>query len=385
MTAHRPPLWAQGLVAVVSLVLGTVYLELLHVVFEVLWGDVPQALDTNNLMLAGYVLVMLTGGAFLVAVLRRREGVFGHSPLDGLAVTPDRARVALVSLAAVVITLLSGAVLGPEAGLLALGTAVGAWWSSRSGADEAGHEALVKAAALGAVLSLVASLGTQGTIQLPPAEQGIGVDLVGAAVTAAAAALVIAVLRLGAYRLRGWADTPRVHVGRITAVGAAIAVVAIIALLVTDVDARFVLGSGEGFISEITTLTSLSTILIVLVAKGLAYLLSLGGGLRGGPIFPAMFLGGVVAAALIALGLPGDASVLVAGAVLAGVSVGLELGWKALTVTGIVVGLLLGGWILIPASLIGLGVGRFVGRMLSRLPGVGPVPDPAPSPAPNPT
>ncbi len=382
MTARRPPLWAQGLVAVVSLVLGTVYLELLHVVFEVLWGDVPQALDTNNLMLAGYVLVMLTGGAFLVGVLRRREGVFGHSPLDGLAVTPDRARVALVSLAAVVITLLSGAVLGPEAGLLALGTAVGAWWSSRSGADDAGHEALVKAAALGAVLSLVASLGAQGTIQLPPAEQGIGVDLVGAAVTAAAAALVIAAVGLGAYGWRGWADTPGVLVGRITAVGAAIAVVAIIALLVTDVDARFVLGSGEGFISEITTLTSLSTILIVLVAKGLAYLLSLGGGLRGGPIFPAMFLGGVVAAALIALGLPGDASVLVAGAVLAGVSVGLELGWKALTVTGIVVGLLLGGWILIPASLIGLGVGRLVGRLLSRLPGVGPVPDPA-SPVPN--
>ena len=60
MTARRPPLWAQGLVAVVSLVLGTVYLELLHVVFEVLWGNVPQALDTNNLMLAAYVLVMLT-------------------------------------------------------------------------------------------------------------------------------------------------------------------------------------------------------------------------------------------------------------------------------------------------------------------------------------
>lgn len=369
------PLGAMVVLGLVGLLFGVIYLELLHLAFGVMWDTIPDALADRDVMLAGYILAMLTVGACLVGLLRRKEGVYGHSPLDGLKVTPDPARIALISLGAVVLTLLFGAVLGPEAGLLALGTAIGSWWASRTNSDDGRTKSLITAAVIGAVCGLVVSMGSHGTIVLPAPQVSVATDLIGSVVVAVAAALVAAFIRWGAYLLRSWADTAQIHVGRITTAGFAIGVVAAVALLITQVDAKYVLGSGEGYIAQIPSLAGVGTIAIIMVGKGLAYLFSLGGGLRGGPIFPAMFLGGLMAALLVEIGLAGDEPILIAAGVMASLAVGLALSWTALVITAVVIGLLMGSWLLIPATLIGLVIGRLVGMALDRVPGVGPVPD----------
>ena len=58
--------------------------------------------------------------------------------------------------------------------------------------------------------------------------------------------------------------------------------------------------------------------------------------------------------------------------IMASLAVGLALGWIPLVITGVVVGLLLGSWVLIPATLLGLVIGRLTGMALERVPGVGP-------------
>lgn len=373
--------WAVG-AAVAALLLGYVYLEFVSLGMELLWTDVPEAIGTNA-WLAGYALAMLLGGGLVVGVLRHRTGVFGHSPLDGLAVSDEPTRSSLVSLLAVLITLFCGAVLGPEAGLLALGTAIAAFLAKRRQYATEQRGRLINAAVIGAILALLVSLGRHGTISISDEPVSLRLtDLLSSAVVAVAAGCVTGLVRLLAYQLRRWADTRAMHPWRTVLVALLIGVVALIAIFATGVDPRMVLGSGEGYIREVVTMTSLATVLAVLAAKAAAYALSLGGGLRGGPIFPAMFLGAAVAAALVLLGLPGNGAVLAGAGVLASTAVGLAVKWPALIISAVALGLLLGGWQLIAPALIGLAIGRLVGLAGRGLPGVGPVPhQPSEAPA----
>ena len=64
-----------------------------------------------------------------------------------------------------------------------------------------------------------------------------------------------------------------------------------------------VLFSGQPAMSSLIAETSALTVVLVLVAKMLAYGMALGGGYRGGPIFPATFLG-VAVGVLSALAFP---------------------------------------------------------------------------------
>jgi H+/Cl- antiporter ClcA len=91
--------------------------------------------------------------------------------------------------------------------------------------------------------------------------------------------------------------------------GAAI-VTALIVLIAQggfDIDVNQILFSGNAGMSELIQQTSVSVVIVILVGKALAYAVALGGGFRGGPIFPATFLG-VAAAVLVTLIIP-DASV----------------------------------------------------------------------------
>lgn len=365
-----------GVTGIVALVLGTAYLEVLAVALDALWDTVPAALGGKPLI-AGYLLVMLTGGAALVGWLRRRSWLYGHSPLDGLTVSVAPVSVALMSFLLVVVTLLSGAVLGPEAGLLALGTAVGVFVADRT--TGARTDRFVTVGAGGAILGLVVSMTWHSTVSLGGGYAFAWSDLLGAAGAAVLAALTLAVVRLAGYRWRLWADPGVIRPARVTLTGLAIAVIAGAAALRVDIDLRMILGSGEGHIADLVALTDAGTVIVIVIAKGIGYALSLGGGLRGGPIFPAMFLGGAAAVLASLAGLPGTTGVLAAAGILAGTSVGLALGWLPLTVSGVVLGLLLGGWALVPAAVVGLAIGRIVGMALERVPGVGPVADPAPA------
>ncbi|TKR23487.1 hypothetical protein FA014_11025 [Cellulomonas hominis] len=67
-------------------------------------------------------------------------------------------------------------------------------------------------------------------------------------------------------------------------------------------DPRDVLFSGQSSIPALVAEEQVGVVLVLVVAKGLAYAISMGGGFRGGPIFPAIFLGvGLASVAVAAL------------------------------------------------------------------------------------
>ena len=217
--ADRPML----LVAVIGVVLGTIYLELLHVAFGVLWGTIPDSLAAQDLLLGGYILVMLTAGAALVGLLRNRTNLYGHSPLDGLKVTPSPVRTALR------VVRRSGHHLALRRGAWSRG---GACWRSAPQWGPGGRtvprvtppddrlESAGPGRVLGAVCALVVSLGAHGTLTLPAPQLSLVTDLLGAAVVSLAAALLAAIVRcrrLSAAGLGGWAHDPGRpdHLGRI--------------------------------------------------------------------------------------------------------------------------------------------------------------------------
>jgi H+/Cl- antiporter ClcA len=71
---------------------------------------------------------------------------------------------------------------------------------------------------------------------------------------------------------------------------------------VTDQPVALVLFSGQSALPELIALSSAGVLVLLVVVKFLAYGLSLGAGFRGGPVFPATFLGigiGVLASVVI--------------------------------------------------------------------------------------
>jgi H+/Cl- antiporter ClcA len=70
-------------------------------------------------------------------------------------------------------------------------------------------------------------------------------------------------------------------------------VVGLLALLARALGANSqdVLFSGQSSVPSLVEQGSLKIVLVLLVAKGLAYAVSLGSGFRGGPVFPSIFLG----------------------------------------------------------------------------------------------
>jgi H+/Cl- antiporter ClcA len=56
-------------------------------------------------------------------------------------------------------------------------------------------------------------------------------------------------------------------------------------------DSQDVLFSGQASVPAVVAEDSVSIVVILIVAKALAYAVSLGAGFRGGPVFPGIFLG----------------------------------------------------------------------------------------------
>ena len=81
--------------------------------------------------------------------------------------------------------------------------------------------------------------------------------------------------------------------------GFAIGVLALAARALGD-DSQDVLFSGQTSIGVAVDASSVSVLVILLVATGLAYAVSLGSGYRGGPIFPAIFIGVALASLPVA-------------------------------------------------------------------------------------
>jgi H+/Cl- antiporter ClcA len=119
---------------------------------------------------------------------------------------------------------------------------------------------------------------------------GIGVGI--------AAALVIAVVRLIGNRVDGLPlhrgpAAGHGHARLATLLLGGALVVGLLALLARALgaDSQDVLFSGQASVPALVAQQSLKIVLVLLVAKALAYAVSLGCGFRGGPVFPAIFLG----------------------------------------------------------------------------------------------
>ncbi len=153
-------------------------------------------------------------------------------------------------------------------------------------------------------------------------------------------------------------------------VGAAlvIAAAALVMQAWTGQSVIYITTSGEELITKLPTLTSATTVAAIIVLKTIAYAVSLGAGFRGGPFFPAMFVG-AASGLLIALVIDGGPSVpaaIVVG-VIASVIATAPMKWPIAILLGVVLGFLMGSWTLVPAALIGAIVARAIPRLGDRI------------------
>jgi H+/Cl- antiporter ClcA len=152
---------------------------------------------------------------------------------------------------------------------------------------------------------------------------------------------------------------------------AAAVIIGVTALLMnawTGEPVIYVTTSGEELITDLPTLTSVSSVVAIIVLKSIAYAVSLGAGFRGGPFFPAMFIG-ASSGLLIALVLPDGPSVpaaLVVG-VVASVIATAPMKWPIAIGLGIIIGFLMGTWTLVPAAVVGAIVARAIPRLGDRI------------------
>ena len=330
--------------ALVSKLQGWIFTDLPHGLgfgSEPLWWPIPP------LVLAG-ILVSLT--------IRYLPGRGGHSPADGFkagAGAPSPAELPGIALAALA-TLSLGVVLGPEAPLIALGGGLGVCAVRLVKRDAPARTSAVVAAAgsfaaistllgsplLGAFLLMEASglAGAMLELVLVPGLLAAGVGSLvflgldswtglgtfslaipnlphvgsptGAELLWAVAIGVMAVPLGSAIRWLGLFLRPHVERRMLLAtpvLGLAVAGLAIAFAAGTGKGSSEVLFSGQSalgpFISQSASFT-VGALLLLLACKGLAYGVSLSG-FRGGPTFPAMFLGAVGGVALSHLpGLP---------------------------------------------------------------------------------
>jgi H+/Cl- antiporter ClcA len=310
----------------------------IRVLQDWLWSELPATL--------GYaeppwflVLAIPVVGAVLVVIARRAlPGDGGHSPLHGLDPGPAPLRYAPGIILAALGTLCFGAVLGPEMPVIALGAITGTAFAQAARVEGQGRTVLAMAGSFSAISALFGGplvagmllvegglsagaqllrvllpglvaaaigytifvgLGDWGGISEAPLavpdlatyEGTTVVDLaVGLGVGIVAALLVVATKAAGVMIDRRSANAPLVIIGG----GAAIGVLAIAASAL-GAQPEDVLFSGQASIPVLVGESSTIAVLVLLVAKAIGYAISLGTGFRGGPIFPAIFLGVAVA------------------------------------------------------------------------------------------
>ena len=336
-----------GLAAIIGIpaaLVAALFLALIHALEGWLWHDLPDALGFAEPPWFLIVGLPVLGALLVVAARTLLPGDGGHTPLEGLkAGETPLANVPGVVLAAVG-TLAFGAVLGPEMPVIALGSAVGVLINrfvklgpqERAVVANAGSFSAISALFGGPLVAgmlLVESglsLGTKllpallpGLVaagigylifvglgnweglaapglqvpSLPPYEGAVVADLVLAVVVGLAAGLALAVIRDAGWRVQ--ALVPRVGMPVLLLAGGL--AVGLLALLgeALGADSQDVLFSGQASLGVVTS-ASLSVVIVLLVTKSLAYAVSLGSGFRGGPIFPAIFVGVALASVPVA-------------------------------------------------------------------------------------
>lgn len=367
------------LLGVVAATCGTVMLEVIHRVTNLLFTDLPATLGLDGAPW-WWSTVVLAVGATVVVLARRMPGQSGLGPLTGFHFD-DPLRIVPSVLLAGIATLCFGFVLGPEAPLIVLGTAVGALVTRNSDVRtqraamvlgavaaigaifgnpfvagflilEFAAFGLVPAALLPAVFvslgaGYLTSIGLDGlpglgvrVLEVPgvPAYDAIEPgNLLFGFIVALVTGLVVVALRESAVRLD---RITTIHPVRMIYVGTALTSLALLVAQVGfDIDPSLILFSGQSGMGDLITQTSISAVIVIVITKGVAYAAALGCGLRGGPIFPATFLG-VGVGVLVSLIAP-DVSVSPLAA--AGIAAGTAAMIKAPGTSALLAALLIGG------------------------------------------
>ena len=372
----------------------------------------------------------VVAGVVVSLVIRYLPGRGGHEPADGFQAggTPEPIDVVSVFLAAIA-TLALGIVLGPEAPLILIGGGLGVLAVRLAARDAPPMAATVMAAAgsfaaistllgsplLGAFLLLEAAglagptlelvlipgllaagvgslvmIGLDswtgwGTLSLalpalPQFSHPNGVMFLYALAFGVVAALIGWPIRVGARLLRDVVK-PRMLV-LTPVVGLAVGLVAILFTHLTGHPYTFVLFSGQDQLSPLINQAAdwtVGAVVVLIACKAVAYSLSLSS-FRGGPIFPAMFLGGALGVACSHLpGLSLVPSIAMGIGVMAVVMLGLPL-TSVLLAT-----LLLGtdGLATMPLVIVGVCVAYVANAFLQ--PSIDRLTGPAGAPAPTPS
>lgn len=362
----RRPLPAMLAAAVVGLALGYVVLELVNAGIRYVWETVPSGWNTTP---AWYVIAVLLLAAVLVYLVRTYVGDTGHSPLGGIKVSSLTPKAYLGAILAILASLWGGVVLGPEVALVATGSVIGGLSAKIFHVTSAKDvKKVVGFGALGALLALFVGPVLAGSISVGSTPTAIEVDQLAWAVPVAIIATVAITIARALAAVLARATGPGPHLPILIGASLVIALTALVMQAWTGEDVIFILTSGEELITELPALTSVSTVAAIILLKTLAYAVSLGAGFRGGPFFPAMFVG-AAAGLFIALVLPDGPSVpaaIVVG-VVSSVIATAPMKWPLAIALGVVLGFLMGTWTLVPAAVIGAVVARAIPRIGDRI------------------
>jgi H+/Cl- antiporter ClcA len=332
-----------ALIGIPAALLAAGFLALVHELEDVLWHDLPDQLGHSSPPWYLVIGLPVVGAGLVVAARELLPGDGGHSPLDGLKPEPTpfawAPGVALAALG----TLAFGSVLGPEAPLIALGSVVGTAVAPLFGLGPRESAVLAMAGSFSAISALFggplvagmllveAGAATMGAALIPTLLPGLvsaacgylifiglgdwgGLDttslavpglpeyngthvedlLVGLVVGIAAAVLIVGVRRLAA----GVDGLRARRLGMPTLLIAGGLAVGVVAELADVLGAD---SPGQASLPGLVVEGSTKIVLILLAAKALGYAISLGCGFRGGPVFPAIFIG--VALATLAVNL----------------------------------------------------------------------------------
>jgi len=329
-----------GLGAVIGIpaaFLAAAFLGFVHYAEHWLWDSLPSALGESSPPWYLVIALPVVGACVVLLARRALPGDGGHPPLEGIGggATPVvfGPGIALAAIG----TLCFGAVLGPEAPLIALGSVVGmtvalfvklggpertvlatagsfSAISALFGGPIVGGMMLVEsglgmgsnllavllpgfvAAALGYVIFI--GFGTWGglhaqSLAVPNLPEYSGTHiydlLLGVAVGVLAALIITAVRRTAA----GVAGPGLARLGMpvlLLGGGLAVGLDAQIAGWL-GANTQDVLFSGQTGVPDLAGADSTKIVLILLVGKAIGYAVCLGCGFRGGPVFPAIFLG----------------------------------------------------------------------------------------------
>jgi H+/Cl- antiporter ClcA len=331
-----------GAAALVGLLAGggaVIFLTVEHEFQNLLWTTLPDAIGGTP---GWYVFVVLLAGAVGVWLATKLPGGGGHRPLDGLGfnIGPKEIGSAVV---AALISLSIGAVIGPEAPLMAVGSAMGGFVAMRT--PDPVRQVLMVAGSAAAITMILGNPMISAVLVL---EGAVLKGSPGGKKVMLAVLPVLIAMGFGYLIQVGFGDWPGVGqsqlavpglpayptvqaadllwalaVGLVTAIfavlaveaatafqnkvpnplvklliaGALVAGTAVAARAITGEDLTVVLFSGQEDITTVLGITTMSTLVVIAVAKTIAYSASLGAAFRGGMVFPSVYLGVVIAVA----------------------------------------------------------------------------------------